>query len=1153
MPRSLQVSVPSRPRWKEKTGVMIIALGVVLFYLYLARTLAPYEFTKNSKDYYPLLVDGFRSGRLSLKVDPPPQLAALKPADLYDPAKRAQTGVHSLLDVTYYQGRYYLYFGVAPALTLFWPFRAITGVHFPQNLAVAVFCAGGYLCSIGLLLGLRRAYFPACRAGTVWLGTLMLGLANFCPVMLVRSFFWEVPIASAYFYSCLGLWLLFIGLHRVRQRLRWLFLASSACGLAVASRPHFVFGAAALGAMWLWLRRDCLVQRRRPDRIWLQEAAVLFLPCGTVIGGLFIYNYLRFGSPLEFGMKYMLGSLDSFTGQMMSPRYFLINFYYNFLAPTHVSRYFPFFQGMSFYPGAEPRGYFGFEYPAGVLTSMPVSWLAVLAPLIWTRWHRVDRRLGAWLLVFGLYFAALLPLVLCFNSATNRYMVDFLPTLLLVAMLGLLMLDCRSETWSRVMRIGTKTCLAGLVLYTAFFNVMEAFRFFDYLKTKRPETYEWLSREFNRPSGWWEAANHQPYGLIELTLRLAPDRIGTTEPLLVTGAPEASDYVYVRYLDGTHIQVGSSHGRGASIVSQPIVVDYAVTHTIAVQMGSLYPPATHRYFDGRSQAEVKAAKHTVHVAVDRVPYLDGEQDFYDASPRSVFIGHNPISEYGGRKFHGEILAVERRPMPPVMAPFTGGEFVRLAFKLPAAGAIGRREPLVATGNSPQGDMVFLTGDDATHVRLGFYHAGVPIELSDPILIQPEAIQLMEASLGSFYRSPANARERELARSLVLRFNGRIIWSGERTFHPAAESPPIIGANPWGNDASAGQFSGQIMAQQGVQLLPSAPDQPFVFTEYWQEEAFPSHYGGLRLQVELPRDRAGRPEPLLVTGPSASQADYIWIYYADAAKHAILGYEHTGGGGPKTLSLPVDFTKPHVIEIKVPSLYPPEGDAYFSDRTMAEIIAMKSRGVIALDGKPCIDAPVLSWLSTPGQATIGESRLAPVFGQRFSGKIMAVEHSGFSLPPGLIENAGPLQFVLRFPEAGSGSELVMATGQGQNMDSLLVVYEGPARLKFVLRSAQGISLASAPVNIDPGARQTLQIAWGGLYLGALRPPAIAAEAWRQRQHAIKVSLNGTVLIDGQADFFPAVPLTVSLGGSATTGERAFSGHLISVRRLPAASP
>ena len=77
--------------------------------------------------YYNQLVAGFQAGQLHLLADVPRGLVELP--DPYDPVAnkpwrlnpRDEQGV--LHDTSYYNGRLYLYFGVTPALLLFWPYH----------------------------------------------------------------------------------------------------------------------------------------------------------------------------------------------------------------------------------------------------------------------------------------------------------------------------------------------------------------------------------------------------------------------------------------------------------------------------------------------------------------------------------------------------------------------------------------------------------------------------------------------------------------------------------------------------------------------------------------------------------------------------------------------------------------------------------------------------------------------------------------------------------------------------------------------------------------------------------------------------------------------------------------------------------------------
>ena len=143
--------------WRLLAAACALVIGV---YAYMAQSGALESLSLNAADtYYNLLVQGFRAGQLSLKKEVPPGFAQL--ADPYDPAANAlyRTPPYRMHDLSYYKGRLYLYFGVTPALILFWPYVALTGHYLFHRQAVAIFCAMGFLASVGLLRALWRRYF----------------------------------------------------------------------------------------------------------------------------------------------------------------------------------------------------------------------------------------------------------------------------------------------------------------------------------------------------------------------------------------------------------------------------------------------------------------------------------------------------------------------------------------------------------------------------------------------------------------------------------------------------------------------------------------------------------------------------------------------------------------------------------------------------------------------------------------------------------------------------------------------------------------------------------------------------------------------------------------------------------------------------------
>ena len=131
-----------------------------------------------------------------------------------------------------------MYFGVTPALILFWPFVALTGHYLFDRQAVTIFCAVGVTVSLGLLRALWRRYFAEVSVWVVAACALALGLATGVPVLLPQSDIYQVAISCGYMLTMLALGAIWCALHEPERRCRWLAAASVAYGLAVGARPE---------------------------------------------------------------------------------------------------------------------------------------------------------------------------------------------------------------------------------------------------------------------------------------------------------------------------------------------------------------------------------------------------------------------------------------------------------------------------------------------------------------------------------------------------------------------------------------------------------------------------------------------------------------------------------------------------------------------------------------------------------------------------------------------------------------------------------------------------------------------------------------------------------------------------------------------------
>jgi tetratricopeptide (TPR) repeat protein len=447
----------------RSTSLAAVCVLVIGVYAYTAHTGFFVSSSLNAADsYYNLLVQGFRAGQLNLKKEAPPGLAQL--ADPYDPAANGvyQDSPYRLHDLSYYKGKLYLYFGVTPALVLFWPYVALTGHYLFDRQAVTIFCLVGFLVSVGVLRGVWRRYFAEVSVGVVGACALALGLATTVPVMLPRSAYNEVAISCGYMQTMLALGAIWCALHQSERRCRWLVAASVAYGLAVGARPNLLFGAVILLVPVAQAWRE-----RRPIWALLMSAIT---PIALIGLGLMLYNALRFASPFEFGQHYQLAAVRSSVHQYFHLRYLWFNFRVYFLEPARWSARFPFVHEIVVPP--VPAGYDLVESPFGVLTNIPLVWLALAVPLAWRNRSGQAGSILRWFvtataLLFG--FCAL-PLVF-YECAVIRYDVDFLPALVMLTVVGILGLE-RTLVGQPVRRRVARWAWGMLLGFSLVFNLL---------------------------------------------------------------------------------------------------------------------------------------------------------------------------------------------------------------------------------------------------------------------------------------------------------------------------------------------------------------------------------------------------------------------------------------------------------------------------------------------------------------------------------------------------------------------------------------------------------------------------------------------------------------------------------------------------------
>ena len=458
--------VTAAGKWKWYAPFGIAGVLTVLIYCLSAGTgFFEINSPRAEDSYYNLLVRGFRAGQLNVKRDVPPELERM--SNPYAPSANAACAwdTRSLsYEMSYYRGKLYLYFGVTPALVLFWPYAALTGSYCTHRCAVITFDAVGILTATWLIYSIWRRYFFKTNVWNAAIGVLALGLAPCFMDQLSTCDVHEVPRSSGFAFTMLSLAAIWNALHQPSRQLLWLALASLAYGLAVGSLASLLPGIVIVLIPVIPSLRSPPAEVPVRRKICLLTAAAV--PAMMIGLGLAAYNFLRFDNPFDFGWKYQLTDIPNPSAQPFGLHYLWFNFKFYFLEPLHWNHSFPFISTHILSP--EPLHYYGVGNPyGGILVNYPLVWFALAAGLPWFKRPAADTtalRLYLWAL---LLLFVICTLTLCgFFCGSSSYLLDFLPGLMLLAIIGGCALENAAgehTSWRRVVRWSWRLLLIGSI------------------------------------------------------------------------------------------------------------------------------------------------------------------------------------------------------------------------------------------------------------------------------------------------------------------------------------------------------------------------------------------------------------------------------------------------------------------------------------------------------------------------------------------------------------------------------------------------------------------------------------------------------------------------------------------------------------------
>lgn len=462
-------------------SVLGVAL-VILCSLWYITNGTMIHFTSYS-NYYDLQADGFLAGQTSLVETPPAELASL--TDPYDWTSR--TGIRFIWDASYFEGKYYIYWGPVPAVVAALVKLVKPGIVEDQYLLL-FFLSGLSVVLAALFHYLRKKYFPSVPAWTLTFFILLGGLSTPVFWLVNRPNVYETAIAACQFFLFLGIFAVIRGLNSNTKPWKWFLLAGLALGASVGSRTSIVITVFFIVGLALVM----LVKKNSLRKINLGAVISLLVPLILFAGGLAWFNFVRFGSPLETGMRYQLTgeALPEDLSQLFAVRYILPNTYLSLLQPYQFTpNEFPFFISTTDNNWSRiiriPENYYFAEQVTGILCTIPFLWFLILPVIrllqkgwLWvketpavTRESTGDPTPGwLWILLGGTSLVSFVTNMM-FVMTTMRYLADFV-TLFILLTVVVVMFELERARYSRVGRVFILIALVAAILASIIISLL---------------------------------------------------------------------------------------------------------------------------------------------------------------------------------------------------------------------------------------------------------------------------------------------------------------------------------------------------------------------------------------------------------------------------------------------------------------------------------------------------------------------------------------------------------------------------------------------------------------------------------------------------------------------------------------------------------
>jgi len=493
-----------RTNFRQRIVFAMLICSMLIFNFLAAYSIYGFKDNELSAEWLKMyshhMTDALLKKQLHLDIKVPQAL--LEAERPYDDEYRKQHGIFMgwttepsdtllLHDRIYYKGKYYSYFGMAPVILLFAPYKLITGNYLPTSMGIFLFASIATILLMLLWKQIAQNYLKNISYFFFLICAAVLYACSLIPIHIISMVYGFHSIAqySALVFVILGVMTLLRARENCainRTPTKYLLISSFSFALAVACRPTALFWSIFIPIM-LWDKRKELMNNASK----ILAITIPFVIIGSILAW---HNYARFGSPFEFGEVYMLGDMN--TGMVnqigiIGKIHFLVTaFLFYLFNPPNLDLTFPFVSAkISNIPSAT-TGRFGIYQQIVGIFYFPVMWF-----LFYIKKVNILRNF----IFTGIFISSLnvvlLALIFCYQCW--RYVMDFSWIMAIVALICAFQLQEKEAAMKKVILKAFYSCCGITILLVFFLTIsLRIYPGFVMGNILDPKIHYYLARTF---------------------------------------------------------------------------------------------------------------------------------------------------------------------------------------------------------------------------------------------------------------------------------------------------------------------------------------------------------------------------------------------------------------------------------------------------------------------------------------------------------------------------------------------------------------------------------------------------------------------------------------------------------------------------------